>query len=100
MLGDESHLKGQASHVSLATLSNCGDTLKLALPTWRRKAEKLQALKPLWAGESCTKGQGNDPGYGKNVLGMWAICSQVLHLCLKPTTNPLGVGECTGSKAE
>jgi hypothetical protein len=53
----------------VATPSNCGDTLKPTLPTARLKAEKLQALKPLRAGESCTQGRGNDLGYGKNVLG-------------------------------
>jgi len=63
--------KGIASlrgvHTPRATLSNCGETLKLTLPTTRLKAEKLGAL-IRETGESLTWGRGKDLGYGKNVL--------------------------------
>jgi hypothetical protein len=49
----------------MATLSNCGNTLKLSLPSWTRKR---------------SNGQGNDLGYGNNEKDaqQWAIRSEVL----------------------
>jgi len=44
-------LVNRFSSALMATLSNCGNTLKLSLPSWTRKR---------------SNGQGNDLGYGNN----------------------------------